>query len=458
MLLYRSNRHKRNELAVNLYLMPRSRLLSTLLLLTPLAAQTGIITTIAGTGTAGFSGDGGPATNAAIALANLQNQVRPEPLRADQPHRVRCQGQSLFRRFQQPAHPPHRSRRHHYHRRRRRRRACRQLRTRSPRAQPAPLQSRRRPAAPQRQSADRRPAEQPHPPGLAHRDGHHHRRQWPAQSLRARHSRHFLADGLAHRSGAGFRRPDLLLRTPRQPHRAHQRRRQTHHQSRATAFPGAATLTKPAGIAIDRDNNVLSPTPAIIASAEPRPNGTLTTIAGTGTQSFCGDRGPALTACFDTPMDVKLDCRGNIYIADAGNHRIRRIDAASRQYHDRRRPDPCSYSLRHRARRQTTISTSSTGRTTSSAKSRFRRSPTGGIVDGASFSAPPAPGGIFSIFGANFSAATESFTTVPLAHRARRREPGNQRRRRSRSTSSPPDRSTRNFPSIRRPAPPLPSS
>ena len=62
----------------------------------------------------------------------------------------------------------------------------------------------------------------------------------------------------------------------------------------------------------------------------------------------------------------------------------------------------------------TTISTSSIGRTSSSARSPFRAISPGGIVDGASFSAPPAPGGIFSLFGANLSAATEAFSTVPL--------------------------------------------
>ena len=35
-------------------------------------------------------------------------------------------------------------------------------------------------------------------------------------------------------------------------------------------------------------------------------------------------------------------------------------------------------------------------------------------MDGAGFSAPPAPGGIFSIFGANFSASTEAFSRLPL--------------------------------------------
>ena len=94
-------------------------------------------------------------------------------------------------------------------------------------------------------------------------------------------------------------------------------------------FPGTATLTKPTGIAIDRDGNVLIADTGNHRIRKVTPNGILTTIAGTGTQSFCGDGGPALAACFDTPMDVKLDSRGNIYIADTGNHRIRRIDAAS---------------------------------------------------------------------------------------------------------------------------------
>jgi len=94
-------------------------------------------------------------------------------------------------------------------------------------------------------------------------------------------------------------------------------------------FPGTATLTKPTGIAIDRDGNVLIADTGNHRIRKAAPNGALTTVAGTGSQSFCGDGGPALAACFDTPMDVKLDSRGNIYIADTGNHRIRRIDAAS---------------------------------------------------------------------------------------------------------------------------------
>ena len=50
------------------------------------------------------------------------------------------------------------------------------------------------------------------------------------------------------------------------------------------------------------------------------------TIAGTGVQGFSGDHGPALAAQLWTPFDVQIDAAGNIYIADALNHRIRKID------------------------------------------------------------------------------------------------------------------------------------
>ena len=57
--------------------------------------------------------------------------------------------------------------------------------------------------------------------------------------------------------------------------------------------------------------------------------GALTTIAGTGTQGFAGDQGPATAALLDSPTGVALDGSGNICLSDSHNHRIRRIDAAS---------------------------------------------------------------------------------------------------------------------------------
>jgi sugar lactone lactonase YvrE len=53
--------------------------------------------------------------------------------------------------------------------------------------------------------------------------------------------------------------------------------------------------------------------------------GIITTIAGTGTQSFSGDNGPATSAAFSIPYGITVDTSGNVYIADRGNHRIRKV-------------------------------------------------------------------------------------------------------------------------------------
>ena len=139
--------------------------------------------------------------------------------------------------------------------------------------------------------------------------------------------------------------------------------------------------------------------------------------------------GPALAACFDTPMDVKLDSRGNIYIADTGNHRIRRIDAASGIITTVAAGHP-QLPLRHRPRCQRQPLHRRLAELPSSAKSPSPAISPGGIVDGASFSAPPAPGGIFSIFGANLADRYRVLQHRPVTHHARRRQPRNQRRRR----------------------------
>ena len=52
----------------------------------------------------------------------------------------------------------------------------------------------------------------------------------------------------------------------------------------------------------------------------------LTVIAGTGTCGFSGDGGPAKSAQINDPNGIVFDADGNMYFADAGNHRIRRID------------------------------------------------------------------------------------------------------------------------------------
>ena len=53
--------------------------------------------------------------------------------------------------------------------------------------------------------------------------------------------------------------------------------------------------------------------------------GIISTIAGTGTDSYSGDNGAATSATLDYPHGVGLDSAGNVYIADSWNHCIRKV-------------------------------------------------------------------------------------------------------------------------------------
>lgn len=57
--------------------------------------------------------------------------------------------------------------------------------------------------------------------------------------------------------------------------------------------------------------------------------GTITRFAGTGKKGFTGDGGPATDATFDGPKEIDIDPAGNVYIADTENEAIRRIDGKS---------------------------------------------------------------------------------------------------------------------------------
>ena len=56
--------------------------------------------------------------------------------------------------------------------------------------------------------------------------------------------------------------------------------------------------------------------------------GIISTIAGNGKQGFDGDGGPATSASLYEPSGVAVDPAGNVYIADAGSLRIRKVDTA----------------------------------------------------------------------------------------------------------------------------------
>ncbi|MFI7274623.1 fibronectin type III domain-containing protein [Streptomyces sp. NPDC049879] len=70
--------------------------------------------------------------------------------------------------------------------------------------------------------------------------------------------------------------------------------------------------------------------PVAVTAADPHlVPGRITTLAGTGAQDFSGDGGPAADAALSNPFGVATDASGDIWIADTGNQRVRRVDAAT---------------------------------------------------------------------------------------------------------------------------------
>ncbi|MBL8238257.1 MAG: hypothetical protein JNM66_12600 [Bryobacterales bacterium] len=58
------------------------------------------------------------------------------------------------------------------------------------------------------------------------------------------------------------------------------------------------------------------------------PNGVVTTVAGTGVSGFNGDGGPAINAQFRSVSGLAIDGGGNLFIAESGGHRIRKVDTS----------------------------------------------------------------------------------------------------------------------------------
>lgn len=87
-----------------------------------------------------------------------------------------------------------------------------------------------------------------------------------------------------------------------------------------------ATLNQPEGLALDRRGNLYIADTGNHRIRRVTPEGTLELVAGTS-KGFSGDGGSALDAQFAYPRTVAADSLGNIYVADRGNSRVRRIDA-----------------------------------------------------------------------------------------------------------------------------------
>ncbi|MEM7263551.1 MAG: hypothetical protein AAF488_16305 [Planctomycetota bacterium] len=91
-----------------------------------------------------------------------------------------------------------------------------------------------------------------------------------------------------------------------------------------------AKLNEPYEVRFDRAGNMyfVEMRGAVVRRVDAK-TGMISTIAGTGKHGFSGDGGPATKARLKQPHSIVLDGRGSLYIADIGNHRIRRVDLAS---------------------------------------------------------------------------------------------------------------------------------
>jgi sugar lactone lactonase YvrE len=87
-------------------------------------------------------------------------------------------------------------------------------------------------------------------------------------------------------------------------------------------------LDGPRGLAFDAAGNLYIADCGNNRIRKVSPAGVLSTFAGTGTAGFSGDGGAATAAELRLPYGVKADALGNIYIADLGNNRVRRVDAS----------------------------------------------------------------------------------------------------------------------------------
>lgn len=91
-----------------------------------------------------------------------------------------------------------------------------------------------------------------------------------------------------------------------------------------------ASLGMPAAVAFDADGNLYIAETGNQRIRKVAADGTISTVAGNGTQGFSGDGGPAIDANLNNPGAIAFDRAGLLNIADTSNHRLRRVDASGK--------------------------------------------------------------------------------------------------------------------------------
>jgi uncharacterized protein (TIGR03437 family) len=132
-----------------------------------------------------------------------------------------------------------------------------------------------------------------------------------------------------------------------------------------------AALGDPMGLAVDAAGNLFIADTFNSKIRKVTPDGIISTVAGDGIQGYFGDKGLATKAGLYFPHDVTLDKSGNLYIADTANNVIRMLQPEA----------PAIFA--------------------------------NGVVNGARFKAPIAPGELASIFGTSFANQNQG-ATLPI--------------------------------------------
>ena len=143
-------------------------------------------------------------------------------------------------------------------------------------------------------------------------------------------------------------------------------------------LPTGAQLKYPRGLVVDRNGNLFVADSLNYKVRVVGAGGTLFTAAGTGSAGFSGDGGAGPYAGLNMPYALATDPAGNLYIGDLHNFRIRCLQSPQVP------PQPAP----------------------------SRATP---VVNSASYAGPAAPGAMVTVFGQNLASGVASATTVPLA-------------------------------------------
>ena len=90
----------------------------------------------------------------------------------------------------------------------------------------------------------------------------------------------------------------------------------------------SASLFRPEGVAVDFIGNFFFAEPYSARTRKVDPHGVISTLAGNGSFGYSGDGGAATNASLAAPSSTAVDTKGNVFIADQDNNRIRKVAAA----------------------------------------------------------------------------------------------------------------------------------